>query len=258
MFHPHGPTFWELARQALSSTERGYDLLAPKFDYTPFRTPDVVLEKAASCLGAPNSMDAALDVCCGTGAAMQALLPLCRQRVVGIDMSQGMLDVARERLERPSVDSGAQKVESRSSPSTRGMDQRPVLQFVRGNALEMPFVAEFDLAVCFGALGHILQRDEPRFVAEIHKALRPGGRFAFVTGYMPSKLSRQYLFARAFNGAMRVRNFLFRPPFIMYYLTFLLPQAQTLLEQQGFQVEIREPYTGRLAALKLVIGTKAG
>ena len=26
--------------QALSSVEDGYDLLAPKFDHTPFRTPD--------------------------------------------------------------------------------------------------------------------------------------------------------------------------------------------------------------------------
>ncbi|MGO9081297.1 MAG: hypothetical protein ACLQDY_20030, partial [Streptosporangiaceae bacterium] len=30
----------ELAMQALSSVEGGYDLLAPKFDHTPFRTPD--------------------------------------------------------------------------------------------------------------------------------------------------------------------------------------------------------------------------
>lgn len=40
MFHPKGPSFVELAKQCLSSTERGYDLLAPKFDYTPFRTPE--------------------------------------------------------------------------------------------------------------------------------------------------------------------------------------------------------------------------
>lgn len=236
MFHPEGPTFWELARQALSSTERGYDLLAPKFDYTPFRTPDVVLQKVAECLGAPKSIDSALDVCCGTGAAMQVLRPLCRERVVGIDMSQGMLDVARERVASMSGDAR--------------------LEFVRGNALQMPFEGEFDLAVCFGALGHILRRDEPRFVAEIFKALRGGGRFAFVTGYMPRVLSRHYAFARAFNGAMRVRNFFLRPPFIMYYLTFLLPQAQSLLEQQGFKVEIREPFEGRLAELKLVVGTK--
>lgn len=236
MFHPDGPTFWELARQALSSTERGYDLLAPKFDYTPFRTPDVVLQKVAECLGEPKSIDSALDVCCGTGAAMQVLRPLCRERVVGIDMSQGMLEVARERVA--------------SAPGEARLD------FVRGNALDMPFNAEFDLAVCFGALGHILRRDEPRFVAEVYKVLCPGGRFAFVTGYMPHLLSRHYLFARAFNGAMRVRNFFLRPPFIMYYLTFLLPQAQTLLEQQGFQVEVCEPFEGRLAPLKLVIGTR--
>ena len=45
MYHPDGPTFWELARQALSSTTRGYDLLAPKFDVTPFRTPDGISQK---------------------------------------------------------------------------------------------------------------------------------------------------------------------------------------------------------------------
>jgi hypothetical protein len=42
MFYPQGPTLRELAVQALSSTERGYDLLAPKFDYTPFRTPEEI------------------------------------------------------------------------------------------------------------------------------------------------------------------------------------------------------------------------
>ena len=47
MFDPEGPTLFELARQALSSTEHGYDLLAPKFDVTPFRTPDAILTRAA-------------------------------------------------------------------------------------------------------------------------------------------------------------------------------------------------------------------
>ncbi|MCM2386961.1 SAM-dependent methyltransferase, partial [Streptomyces sp. CWNU-1] len=43
MFTSSGPTFRELTVQALSSIERGYDLLAPKFDATPFRTPDRLL-----------------------------------------------------------------------------------------------------------------------------------------------------------------------------------------------------------------------
>src|SRR5512140_1300104 len=97
MFHPKGPTLLELTRQALASTEQGYDLLAPKFDYTPFRTPDPIIDAMLRCIGGPRSIDSALDVCCGTGAVLRALRPLCRERVAGIDFSQGMLDEAGRR-----------------------------------------------------------------------------------------------------------------------------------------------------------------
>jgi ubiquinone/menaquinone biosynthesis C-methylase UbiE len=238
MFHPHGPTFWELARQCLSSTERGYDLLAPKFDVTPFRTPDVVLDGLARYLGAPRSIDAALDVCCGTGAAIGILRPLCRQRVVGIDFSQGMLDIARQHF-----------------PNEPG---QPAVELVRGDVLDMQFREEFDLAVTAGSLGHILPRDEPQFVRRIHAALRPGGRFAFVTANMPPWWSRRALVSRAFNAAMLARNALRRPPFIMYYLTFLLPAAQRLLEKQGFDVTVHDDaFTGPLRVLKVVVATKS-
>ena len=95
MLHPQGPTVWELLVQGLSSTEQGYDLLAPKFDATPFRTPEAILGPAMAQLGSPASIATALDMCCGTGAALRHLRPLCRDRVVGIDLSQGMLAVAR-------------------------------------------------------------------------------------------------------------------------------------------------------------------
>src|SRR6185312_10155259 len=89
MFHPNGPTFRELAVQALSSTQRGYDLLAPKFDYTPFRTPQPLLDAVSIHLESLGPFDCGLDVCCGTGAGMAMLRPHCRERVVGIDFSQG-------------------------------------------------------------------------------------------------------------------------------------------------------------------------
>lgn len=220
MFHPQGPTFWELARQALSSTERGYDLLAPKFDYTPFRTPDSLLELIAPLIGSQNSFDSALDLCCGTGAGMKMLRPLCRKRLVGIDFSHGMLEIARESMAAGPGDS--------------------VLEFTYGDVLDMPFNNEFDLAVCFGALGHILPRDESAFVQQIAKALRPGGRFVFITATRPSRLSLIYWLARGFNAAMHVRNACIKPPFIMFYLTFLLPETTQLLEQHGFRVAVHE------------------
>jgi len=234
MFHPEGPSFFELAKQALSSTKDGYDLLAPKFDYTPFRTPASLLSRLPAELGDPNSVTSALDVCCGTGAGMQMLRSLVSDRLVGIDMSPGMLEIAKEKTAAISGDAE--------------------LEFILGDALDMPFEDEFDLAVCFGAHGHILPRDEPQFVKEIHKALKPGGRFAFISGYKPQVWRPTWWLARGFNGAMRVRNLILRPPFIMYYLTFVLPAVQTLLEEHGFDVEVRDIFNSRMA--KLIIATK--
>jgi ubiquinone/menaquinone biosynthesis C-methylase UbiE len=237
MFHPQGPTFWELARQALSSTERGYDLLAPKFDFTPFRTPREILRGMAKVLGPPKSIDDALDVACGTGAAIGMLRPLCRRRVVGIDFSQGMLDQARKSL-------------------TDAKDDCPV-ELVRGDILELPFENEFDLAVTIGSLGHVPRGKESEFVAQVAKALRPGGRFALVTANMPPLTSPAYWAARAFNGAMHLRNLFVRPPFIMFYLTFLLPETKRLLSEHGFEVQVHaglfpKPYR----SLAMVVGTK--
>jgi ubiquinone/menaquinone biosynthesis C-methylase UbiE len=233
MFDSEGPSFFELMVQALSSTDRGYDLLAPKFDHTPFRTPDVVLDAASPHLG--PTVERGLDLCCGTGAGLFLLRKHCR-RVVGIDRSAGMLAEAHQRL---SAEAGAP------------------FELVRGEVLDAPFAASFDLVSCFGAFGHILEEDEERFVASVHSLLKPGGRFVFYTAEPPPMTSPGFWVAHGFNLAMRIRNALLSPPFIMYYLTFLVPRAKALLEAKGFGVEVKsdvapKPYNG----LKLVIATR--
>ena len=237
MFHRKGPTFLELAQQALSSVEHGYDLLAPKFEYTPFRTPDPVLKTAMAQVGPAGSVDRALDLCCGTGAALRFLRPLCRQEVVGVDLSQGMLDEARRLLA--------------DAPG------EAKLTLVQGNVLELAYEAGFDVVTSFGAFGHILEEDEPRLVQVIARALRPGGRFVFVTAHPPPVWNPGYWLAKGFNAAMRVRNAIWKPPFVMYYLTFLVPRARALLEAQGLEVDVREglmppPFT----PFSVVIATK--
>ena len=233
MFHPKGPGFWELARQALSSTERGYDLLAPKFDYTPFRTPDEILEAAISRIDAP--VDSALDLCCGTGAAMAFLYPKCRERLVGIDMSQGMLDQARANVASWEGDLS--------------------VELVRGNVLDMHFGKSFDLATCFGALGHILDKDQDLFLEQIKGVLKPGGRFLFVTGGHPPFLSAEFFFSKSFNLAMHIRNLLFPKRFEMFYMTFLLPEIKEKLEAHGFHVTLSQGKSSHPAALRVVIAT---
>jgi len=220
VFQPGGPTFLELTRQALTSTKHGYDLLAPKFDQTPFRTPDAVLHQVAQRVRDTGPVGRALDVCCGTGAGMIMLRPLCTQEVVGIDFSPGMLDEARRRV------GGA--------PGTA------TTTFIEGDALDLPFESEFDVATCFGALGHFPPAQQPDLIAGIHRALKPGGRFVFVTSPMPPKRSTLYWIYRTFNGIMRVRNALIKPEFIMYYLEFTVPGILPMFDRAGFEVTLHD------------------
>jgi len=210
MFSPRGPSLRELTVQALSSVEGGYDLLAPKFDYTPFRTPDGVLDATADALRPLGPFDRGLDVCCGTGAGLRVLRPLCRRPVTGVDFSAGMLARAR----------GA----------------HPEARLVRADARALPFAAAFDLVVSFGALGHFLPAERPALFAGVHRALRPGGVFALPIGTRPQVTSARYWTLLGFDLAMRARNAVRRPPFVMYYLTGRLPALRADLTAAGFSV----------------------
>jgi SAM-dependent methyltransferase len=134
--------------------------------------------------------------------------------------------------------------------------QAPV-ELVRGDVLAMDFRDQFDLAVIAGAQGHILPKDEPRYLERIHAALKPGGRFAFLTTEVPPWWTLRWLLSRGFNAAMHVRNLIKRPPFVMFYLTFPLPRARELLEAQGFDVQIHDDaFSGKWRVLKVVVATK--
>ncbi len=196
--------------QALSSVEGGYDLLAPKFDHTPFRTPDGVLDATADALHPLAPFGAGLDVCCGTGAGMRVLRSVCQGPVVGIDFSTGMLAQAASAYQD--------------------------VTWVRADVRALPFVEAFDVAVSFGALGHFLPAERPALFAGVHRALRPGGVFAFpIAGPQPIT-SRLYWALLGFDLVMRVRNAVWRPPFVMYYRTCPLYAVRDDLAASGFAV----------------------
>lgn len=214
MFTSQGPTFRELAVQALSSVEHGYDLLAPKFDETPFRTPDRMLDSVEEALAEhEGSFGSGLDLCCGTGAGLPLLRRLCRERVTGVDVSAGMLRQA-----------------ARDLPD--GVD------LVRADALALPeaLADSYDLAVSFGAFGHFLPAQRPALFAGVRRALRPGGVFAFPVGAPIPPTSPLWWAAAGFDAAMRVRNAVWRPPFVMYYRSFPWGPVRADLRTAGFTV----------------------
>jgi ubiquinone/menaquinone biosynthesis C-methylase UbiE len=210
VFSPQGPSLRELCVQALSSVEHGYDLLAPKFDHTPFRTPQSILDATARALSELGPFDQGLDVCCGTGAGTLVLRSLCQGRITGVDFSAGMLDQAR----------GA----------------HPDATWVQADARALAFVEDFDLAVTFGALGHFLPAERPAVFEGVYRALRPGGLFTFPIGAPPPRTSLANWATLGFDLVMRVRNAVWRPPFVMYYRTSPLPAVRDDLTAAGFAV----------------------
>jgi ubiquinone/menaquinone biosynthesis C-methylase UbiE len=210
MFSPEGPSVRELVRQALSSVEDGYDLLAPKFDYTPFRTPDSVLDVTADALRPLGPFGRGLDVCCGTGAGVRVLKSLCQGPIVGVDFSTGML--------------------------TQACRTHPDATWVRADVRALPFAEAFDLAVSFGALGHFLPAERPALFAGVYRALRPGGLFAFPVPAPQPFTSGWYWALLGFDLVMRVRNAVWRPPFVMYYGTCPLHAVSNDLKAVGFTV----------------------
>ncbi|NEE35688.1 class I SAM-dependent methyltransferase, partial [Streptomyces sp. SID7982] len=139
---------------------------------------------------------------CGTGAGVGVLRRLCRERVVGVDFSAGML------------------AEARAAFPPRGEERAgegPAVDWVRADARSLPFAPAFDLALSFGAFGHFLPAERFGLFAEVHGSLRPGGQFVFPIGAPPPVGSRAYWTLLGFDAAMRVRNALWRPQFVMYY-----------------------------------------
>ena len=236
VFHRHGKTFFEFFKAFLLPCDKAYDLIASKFNYTPFRTPDLILSSIAPHIGETETIGAALDICCGTGAGMQMLRPLCRDRLVGIDISQGLLDIARKQ----------------NSDKTNGVS----LEYIHGNALEMTFDSEFDVAVCFGAMSHVTTKYQDKFLRAVARALRPGGRFLFVSYYRPKIWSLRYWYYRIFNMFFFLRNLFLRPPWIVGKLHYCLPKIKNLLEYHGFEVQIIDAFEGDLAWAKLVSARK--
>lgn len=220
MFTPQGPTLRELAVQALSSIEHGYDLLAPKFDRTPFRTPDHLLDAVVRTVQPLGPFAMGLDICCGTGAGVGALRRLCDDRVAGVDFSAGMLAAAT------------------ATATATAEFTTAAVDWVRADARALPFAPVFDLAVSFGAFGHFLPAERPRLFAQVHAVLRPGGLFVFPVPAPPPVGSKLYWALWGFDAAIRLRNLLRHPRFVMYYRTFRLPQVLDELARAGFVTEL--------------------
>ena len=135
----------------------GWDLAAAGYE-TLWQAQLAPAHAAMMACAAPRAGEQVLDLACGTGlvsvAAAESVGPA--GRVLGTDLSERMVEAARERAAR------------------RGL---PQLAFARMDAEQLALPdAGFDLALC--ALGLMYMPDPARALREMRRVLRPGGRVA--------------------------------------------------------------------------------
>jgi demethylmenaquinone methyltransferase/2-methoxy-6-polyprenyl-1,4-benzoquinol methylase len=120
----------------------------------------------------------ALDVCCGTGDLALELAQRVTPggRVVGLDFSEPMLELAREKSEDAGV---------------------PV-RWVQGNALELPFPdGEFDACTVGFGVRNVVDLD--RGIAEMARVVRPGGRVVILEITTPQRPPLSWFYAVWFD-----------------------------------------------------------
>lgn len=234
------PSFFELARQALSSTRRGYDLLASKFEYTPYATPTEWIEQAVDYVSRHypvcSESPCGADLACGTGRGARALRSCCHH-VHGYDFSRGMLEKA-----------------SQLSGALSG------LKWIQVDLAELQLPqAHYDRMVTFGAWGHILPGFRRSLLRQIPLALKAGGVFFTLTADEARIWEKRFWISLFFDLAIRIRNLLWFSEFHMYYRLNSTEHLLKLWEEisretvcPAFELKVHH-LEGQSSALKLLI-----
>jgi SAM-dependent methyltransferase len=107
-----------------------------------------------------------LDIACGNG---RHAVPLAKlgYRMTGLDVSDEFLELARQRSSQENVE----------------------VEWRQADMLELPQVAAFDAALCFGnSFGYLDRQGTAQFLSRLATALRPGAPFVVETGAIAESL----------------------------------------------------------------------
>jgi demethylmenaquinone methyltransferase/2-methoxy-6-polyprenyl-1,4-benzoquinol methylase len=160
--------------KVFTDVPKKYDLINRLFTW---RLDERWRVKAAKACVAGNPVKF-MDLCTGTGdlAIRIARMRPGKMEITGYDYSQPMLDLAKVKA------SGA------------GLDG---IRFIHGDAASMPFPdGYFDAIGISFAFRNLTYKnfDTPKFLKEIHRVLKPGGRFVIVESSQPKNRLLKGLF----------------------------------------------------------------
>lgn len=185
----------------------------------------------------------ALDVCSGTGDFAIALAEKIGKegQIIGLDFSENMLKVAEEKIQ--------------------SMDL-PQLQFIHGNAMELPFDdSSFDYVTIGFGLRNV--PDYMTVLKEMRRVLKPGGTIACLETSQPTAFGFRHLFQLYFRFIMPLFGKIFAKSYEEYAWlnesTENFPnktELKKMFEKAGFEKVQVKSYFGGVAALHLGYKTK--
>lgn len=195
---------------------------------------DVYWRKRAIRLLAEAKPQLILDVATGTGDLAIAALKLKPKKIIGVDISVGMLDIGRAKLKR------------------RGLDQ---IEMIEADSENLPFEEnKFDAAIVAFGVRNFENLD--RGLAEICRVLRPGARLVVLEFSRPRKFPMKQLYSFYFTAILpRLGRWMSRDATAYTYLpdsVNAFPDGEDFLkrlQQNGFKNTACYPLTFGISSL---------
>jgi demethylmenaquinone methyltransferase/2-methoxy-6-polyprenyl-1,4-benzoquinol methylase len=207
---------------------------------------DQAWRRAAAAAAEPRPTDVVLDVACGTGDLALAFARRGVARVLGVDFTLPMLEIAR----------------TKSPPAGAGLPGGPRLPgvpgviYLAGDALALP-IADAAVDIVSIAFGIRNVTDVPAALREFYRVLRPGGRLVILEFSQPSNRLLRALYNSYFHHVLphtatwiardRTGAYKYLPRSVS---TFMDRQTmQALLTQTGFTQPTQHPLTLGIAVI---------
>jgi demethylmenaquinone methyltransferase / 2-methoxy-6-polyprenyl-1,4-benzoquinol methylase len=196
---------------------------------------DIRWRKKAIKLLAPGKPRWILDVATGTGDFAVEALRLNPEKVIGVDISEGMLEVGRKKMKANGYDS---KIELRS-----------------GDSENLPFEEnKFDaVIVAFGVRNF---ENLERGLAEMYRVLKPGGRMVVLEFSKPRLFPFKQLYNFYFTFILpKIGKVISKDPSAYTYLpesVQAFPDGEnfvSILNRLGFKDTICKPLTWGISSL---------
>jgi demethylmenaquinone methyltransferase/2-methoxy-6-polyprenyl-1,4-benzoquinol methylase len=215
-----------------------FNSISPQYDFLNHLLSlgiDIRWRKKAIKMLRQNPPATILDIATGTGDFALEAMKLNPKKIIGLDISDGMLDVGRTKIR------------------SRGWDQ--TIDMVNGDSENLPF-AENNFDAVIVAFGVRNFENLEMGLSEMHRVLKPGGRVVILEFSKPRHIVMQFFYGFYFRAILPLIGRLFSRHRTAY--TYLPESVKAfpdgndflaILKKIGFQRTSCQPLTFGVSSL---------